>query len=36
MQTNNILILIDSNFAAAKKKAIINAKIMTKSRNSLD
>ncbi len=36
MQTNDILILIDSNFAAAKEKAIINAKIMTKSRDNLD
>jgi hypothetical protein len=36
MQTNDILILIDSNFAAAKKKAIINAKIMIKSRNNLE
>jgi hypothetical protein len=36
MQTNDILILIDSNFAAAKKKAIIDAKIMIKSRNNLE
>jgi hypothetical protein len=36
MQTNDILILIDSNFAAAKKKAITDAKIMTKSRNNLE
>ncbi len=36
MQTNDILILIDSNFAVAKKKAIIDAKIMTKSRNNLE
>jgi hypothetical protein len=36
MQTNDILILIDSNFATAKKKAIIDAKIMTKSRDNLD
>jgi hypothetical protein len=36
MQTNDILILIDSNFATAKKKAIIDAKIMIKSRNNLD
>ncbi len=36
MQTNDILILIDSNFAAAKEKAIINAKIMTKSRDNLE
>jgi hypothetical protein len=36
MQTNDILILIDSNFAAAKEKAIIDAKIMTKSRDNLE
>jgi hypothetical protein len=36
MQTNDILILVDSNFAAAKKKAIIDAKIMSKSRNNLE
>jgi hypothetical protein len=36
MQTNDILILVDSNFAAAEEKAIIDAKIMTKLRNSLD
>jgi hypothetical protein len=36
MQTNDILILIDSNFAAAKKKAIIDVKIITKSRNNLE
>jgi hypothetical protein len=36
MQTNDILILVDSNFAAAKEKAIIDAKIMTKSRDCLD
>jgi hypothetical protein len=36
MQTNNILILIDSNFAAAEEKAIVNAKIMTKSRDHLN
>jgi hypothetical protein len=36
MQTNNIQILIDSNFAVAKEKAIVDAKIMTKSRNDLD
>jgi hypothetical protein len=36
MQTNNILILIDSNFAITKKKAIIDAKIMIKSRNNLE
>jgi hypothetical protein len=36
MQTNDTLILIDSKFAVAKKKAIVDAKIMTKSRNDLD
>ncbi len=36
MQTNDILILVDPNFAAAKEKAIIDAKIMTKSRDSLE
>jgi hypothetical protein len=36
MQTNDILILIDSNFATAKKKAIIDAKIMIKSRDNLE
>jgi hypothetical protein len=36
MQTNDILILIDSNFAAAKKKAITDAKIMIKTRNNLE
>jgi hypothetical protein len=36
MQTDDILILIDSNFAAAEEKAIVDAKIMTKSRNDLD
>ncbi len=36
MQTNDIVILIDSNFATAKKKAIIDAKIMIKSRNNLE
>jgi hypothetical protein len=36
MQTNDILILIDSNFAAAKKKAITDVKIMIKSRNNLE
>ncbi len=36
MQTNDILILIDLNFAAAKEKAITDAKIMIKSRNNLD
>jgi hypothetical protein len=36
MQTNDILILIDSYFAAAKKKAITDAKIMIKSRNNFE
>jgi hypothetical protein len=36
MQINDILILIDSNFAIAKKKTIIDAKIMIKSRNNLE
>jgi hypothetical protein len=36
MQTNDILILVDSNFATAKKKTIINAKIMIKSRDDLE
>jgi hypothetical protein len=36
MQTNDILILIDSNFAAAKKKIITDAKIMIKSRDNLE
>jgi hypothetical protein len=36
MQTNDILILIDSNFAVTKNKAIIDAKIMIKSRNNLE
>jgi hypothetical protein len=36
MQTNDILILIDLNFAAAKEKAIIDVKIMIKSRDHLD
>jgi hypothetical protein len=36
MQTNDIFILIDSNFAIAKEKTIVNAKIMIKSRNDLD
>jgi hypothetical protein len=36
IQTNDIFILIDSNFATAEEKAIVNAKIMTKSRNDLD
>jgi hypothetical protein len=36
MQTNNILILIDSNFAAAKKKMIIDVKIIIKSQDNLE
>jgi hypothetical protein len=36
MQTDDILFLIDSNFATAKKKAIIDSKIMIKSRDNLD
>jgi hypothetical protein len=36
MQTNDIFILIDSNFSAAKEKIIVNAKIMIKFRNDLD
>jgi hypothetical protein len=36
MQTNDILILINSNFAIAKKKAIIDVKIMFKSRDNLE
>jgi hypothetical protein len=36
MQTDDILILIDLNFATAKKRAIVDVKIMTKSRNHLD
>ncbi len=36
MQTNDILILINSKFAAAEEKAIIDAKIMIKSRDDLD
>jgi hypothetical protein len=36
MQTNDILILVDSNFAAAKEKAITDAKIMIKSRDNLE
>jgi hypothetical protein len=36
MQTNDILILIDSNFAVAKNEAIIDVKIMTKSRDNLE
>ncbi len=36
MQIDDTLILIDLNFATAKKKAIIDVKIMTKSRDHLD
>jgi hypothetical protein len=36
MQTDDILILIDLNFAAAKEKAITDVKIMIKSRDHLD
>jgi hypothetical protein len=36
MQTDDILILVDLNFAAAKEKAIIDVKIMTKSRDHFD
>jgi hypothetical protein len=36
MQINDILILTNSNFATAKKKAIVNVKIMIKFRNNLD
>jgi hypothetical protein len=36
MQSDDTLILIDSKFAAAKEKTIVDAKIMTKSRNALD
>jgi hypothetical protein len=36
MQIDDTLILIDLNFATAKKKAIIDVKIMIKSRNNLD
>jgi hypothetical protein len=36
MQIDDTLILIDLNFATAKKNAIIDVKIMTKSRNNLD
>jgi hypothetical protein len=36
MQTDDILILIDLNFATAKKKTIIDVKIMIKSRDHLD
>jgi hypothetical protein len=36
MQIDDTLILIDLDFATAKKKAIVDAKIMTKSQNHLD
>jgi hypothetical protein len=36
MQTNDILILIDSNFAVAKEKTIVNVKIMIKSRDNFN
>jgi hypothetical protein len=36
LQTNDILMLIDLKFADAKEKAMIEAKIMTKSRKILD
>jgi hypothetical protein len=36
MQIDDTLILIDTNFAIAEEKTIINAKIMIKSRNCLD
>jgi hypothetical protein len=36
MQIDDTLILIDFEFAAAKEKAIVDAKIMIKSRNNLD
>jgi hypothetical protein len=36
MQTNDILILANSNFATAKEKTIVDAKIMIKLRNDLD
>jgi hypothetical protein len=36
MQIDDTLIFVDANFATAKEKAIINAKIMTKSRDCLD
>jgi hypothetical protein len=36
MQTNDILILANSNFAVTKKKAITDVKIMIKSRNNLE
>ncbi len=36
MQTDDTLMLIDKNFATAEEKTITDAKIMIKSRNSLD
>jgi hypothetical protein len=36
MQIDDTLIFVDANFAAAKEKTIINAKIMIKSRDCLD
>ncbi len=36
MQTDDTLMLIDKNFAAAEEKTITDVKIMIKSRNSLD
>jgi hypothetical protein len=36
MQTNDILILTDANFVTAKKKAIVDVKIIIKSRDALD
>jgi hypothetical protein len=36
LQTNNILALADLKFADAKENAIVEAKIMTKSRKILD
>jgi L-fucose mutarotase/ribose pyranase (RbsD/FucU family) len=36
MQIDDTLIFVDANFAAAEEKTIINAEIMTKSRNCLD
>jgi hypothetical protein len=36
MQTNDILILINSNFATAKEEAIVNVKYMIKLRDDFD
>ncbi len=36
LQTNDTLMLIDLKFADAKEKAIVEVKIMTKSRKMLD